>query len=246
MIRIKSSFLVTTAALVAGVSIASAQGLSSGGADGAGREKGISSGSAGSGMSQSAPGGSRSEGMTQGRASESREGGRAEPLREKTIRVERNATSPALVSADVARDPTTAARARRSVRAGLSVTTPISPRSPIESATTARIAHSSRVKRTRQRGKDVPTATTRGAPTIDQRTRASPTPSRLSSRHARIKVDRPRRVRTRKIGARVPVLVKTPRARPQPPVRARPRLLRARPTRLHRGRLALSLRPVPT
>ena len=65
----KSRFLVATAALLAGVGLASAQGPGGGGAA---SEKGMSAGSAGhsgSGMSQGAPGGSRSEGMTQGRRS---------------------------------------------------------------------------------------------------------------------------------------------------------------------------------
>jgi len=72
MNRMKNRFLITTAALLAGVSLASAQNLGGG----AGAEKGMSTGQSGGGTSQSAP--SRSEGMTQGRGTESREGGRAE------------------------------------------------------------------------------------------------------------------------------------------------------------------------
>ena len=67
--RLKSRFLMTTAALLAGVSLASAQGPIGGAGGGAGSEKR---------MSPSATGASRSEGMTQGRATESRESGRAE------------------------------------------------------------------------------------------------------------------------------------------------------------------------
>src|SRR3954470_23645135 len=67
--RMKSRFLMTTAALLAGVSLAAAQSPSGRAGGDAGREKG---------MSQSAPGASHSEGMTQGRATESREGSRAE------------------------------------------------------------------------------------------------------------------------------------------------------------------------
>jgi hypothetical protein len=61
-------------------------------------------------------------------------------------------------------------------------------------------------------------------------------------------VDLARRVKARKIRARVLALVKTHRARPQPLLRARakPRPLRARPPRLHRARPALRLRPAPT
>src|SRR3954468_1338216 len=72
MNRMKNRFLITTAALLAGVSLASAQN-SGGGVAG---EKGMSTGQSGGGMSQSAP--SRSESITQGRGTESREGGRAE------------------------------------------------------------------------------------------------------------------------------------------------------------------------
>src|SRR3954464_989914 len=72
MNRMKNRFLITTAALLAGVSLASAQN-SGGGVAG---EKGMSTGQSGGGMSQSAP--SRSGAMTQGRGTESREGGRAE------------------------------------------------------------------------------------------------------------------------------------------------------------------------
>ena len=68
MNRMKSIFLVTTA-LLAGVSIAAAQGMS--GAGGGASEKGMSAGSGG-GMSQNAPGASRSEGMSQGRGGISR------------------------------------------------------------------------------------------------------------------------------------------------------------------------------
>jgi hypothetical protein len=75
----KNQFLFTTAALLAGMSLASAQGLSGA----AGGEKGTSGDRSGSGISQSAPrashdsvpGASHGEGKTQGRATESREGG---------------------------------------------------------------------------------------------------------------------------------------------------------------------------
>jgi peptidoglycan hydrolase-like protein with peptidoglycan-binding domain len=71
----KSRFLVTAASVLAGVSLASAQGLSGGGAA---SEKGTSAGQSGGGMSLSAPRASRSGGMRQGPRTESREGGGAE------------------------------------------------------------------------------------------------------------------------------------------------------------------------
>jgi Putative peptidoglycan binding domain len=77
----RSRFLLTTAVLLAGVSLASAQGMREGGGGGGGggaAESGKSGGGkSGGGISQGAGGASRSEGMTQGRAAE-RAGGRAE------------------------------------------------------------------------------------------------------------------------------------------------------------------------
>ena len=78
---LKSRFLVTTAVLLAGMGLASAQGVG-GGAGGAASEKGMSAGGhSGGGMSGSMSGregASHNEGMTQGRGAESRESGRAE------------------------------------------------------------------------------------------------------------------------------------------------------------------------
>ena len=87
MNRVRSRFLVTTAVLLAGVGLASAQGVggAGGGAGGAASEKGMSAGGhSGGGMGSGASGregASHNEGMTQGRGSESRESGRAEGWR---------------------------------------------------------------------------------------------------------------------------------------------------------------------
>ena len=80
----KSGFLLTTAMLLAGVGLASAQGMREGaGGGGMGPGGGTGGGAAehgksGGGMTQGPAGASRGEGMTQGRATEPRAGGRAE------------------------------------------------------------------------------------------------------------------------------------------------------------------------
>src|SRR5438874_224386 len=85
----KSRFLLTTAVLLAGVGLASAQGMREGaGGGGMGAGGGIGAGGgtggaaergkSGGGMTQGPAGASRGEGMTQGRATEPRAGGRAE------------------------------------------------------------------------------------------------------------------------------------------------------------------------
>ncbi|MEH6951823.1 peptidoglycan-binding protein [Nitrobacter sp. NHB1] len=72
--RMNRRLLVTAVSVLASVSLASAQGLSGGGAA---SEKGTSVGQAGGGISQSATGASHGEGMRQDHKAEPREAGRA-------------------------------------------------------------------------------------------------------------------------------------------------------------------------
>ena len=73
----KSRFLLSTAVLLAGVSLAAAQGMREGGGGGMGAGGAAEHDKSGGGTSQGPGGASRGEGMTQGRAAEPR-GGRAE------------------------------------------------------------------------------------------------------------------------------------------------------------------------
>ena len=86
---VKSKLLLTTAALLAGVSLASAQGMREGGGPGGG-ERGMSSGpsggSSGREMSPPSSGAQRGQGLqTEGRGQGLREGGRAEGRSERQI-----------------------------------------------------------------------------------------------------------------------------------------------------------------
>ncbi|MGL3110066.1 peptidoglycan-binding protein [Bradyrhizobium sp. BR 1432] len=93
----KNRFLLTTAVLLAGVSLASAQGMREGAGGGmsGGAAAGAESGRSGGGMSHGAGGASHGEGMTQGRA-----GGRAEGPAAAPSRSERSEGMPASGKAD--------------------------------------------------------------------------------------------------------------------------------------------------
>ncbi|UWU77869.1 peptidoglycan-binding protein [Bradyrhizobium huanghuaihaiense] len=87
----KSRFLLSTAVLLAGVSLAAAQGTREGSGGGMGAGSGAAErDKSGSGMSQGHGGASRGEGMTQGRAAEPRGGGRAESPAAGQSRTERS------------------------------------------------------------------------------------------------------------------------------------------------------------